>query len=277
MRYQRRTRRDEPQVRERLRALAAERPRWGYRRLYVLLTREFGSINRKRVQRLYRLEGLALRRRARKRVARTPRGASAPLWRPGEAWAMDFMQDVLADGRRFRVLNVLDIVTRECLAIEVDTSLPSRRVVRLLDHLIHWHGAPKQITLDNGPEFTAQALDVWAYQRQVTLDFIEPGRPMQNGHLESFNGKFRDECLNIHWFRSLADARQIPDHRRLEAELQHRAPAQRAVRADPYPAGAILPSSRESHILIGHPMGVRSKVLGQFVCRRVIRNRGGWW
>ena len=209
MRYHRRSRTDEPVVRERLRALAAERPRWGYRRLHLLLKRELGSINHKRVKRLYRLEGLAIRQRKRKRVARTPRGVVAASWRPGEAWAMDFMHDVLADGRRFRTLNVLDLATRECLAIEVDTSLPGQRVVRLLEQLVLWHGAPKQITMDNGPEFTGQALDVWAYQRQVRLDFIEPGKPTQNGHLESFNGKFRDECLNIHWFHSLADARRI--------------------------------------------------------------------
>lgn len=199
-------------MRERLRALAAERPRWGYRRLHILLNREVGSlhpINHKRIQRLYRLEGLTIRRRPRKRVARMPRGTPLQMWRRGEAWAIDFMQDVLADGRRFRTLNVLDIVTRECLAIEVDTSLPGQRVVRLLERLILWHGTPKRITLDNGPEFTGQALDAWAYQQGVTLDFIEPGKPMQNGYLESFNGKFRDECLNIHWFHSLADARRI--------------------------------------------------------------------
>lgn len=212
VRYQRHVRADEPQVRERLRALAAERPRWGYRRLHTLLRREFGSIhpiNHKRVRRLYRLEGLVIRRRPRKRVARVPRGAQTQTWRKGEAWAIDFMQDVLADGRRFRTFNVLDIVTRECLAIEADRSLPGQRVARVLEQLIPWHGAPKRITLDNGPEFTGQALDAWAYQHGVTLDFIEPGRPMQNGYLESFNGKFRDECLNAHWFRSLADARRL--------------------------------------------------------------------
>jgi putative transposase len=144
--YQRRVRTDEAQVRERLRMLAAERPRWGYRRLYLLLKRELGQINHKRVQRLYRREGLAIRRRKRKRVARTPRGMRAVARQPGEAWALDFglyagiLQDVLADGRRFRTLNVLDTVTRECLAIEVDTSLPGQRVVRLLDQLILWHG-----------------------------------------------------------------------------------------------------------------------------------------
>jgi putative transposase len=207
MRYRRRVADDEGKVRERLKELAAERPRWGYRRLHVLLKRELGVINRKRVQRLYRLEGLGIRRRPRKRVAREQRGVQTPVWRPGEAWAVDFMQDMLADGRRFRTLNVLDTVTRECLAIEVDTSLPGRRVAQLLEALVGWHGAPKRITLDNGPEFTGQQLDAWAYRQGVTLDFIDPGKPMQNGHLESFNGKFRDECLNLHWFRSLADAR----------------------------------------------------------------------
>lgn len=238
MRYQRRMRTDEAQVRERLRMHAAERPRWGYRRLYLLLRRELGRINHKRVQRLYRLEGLAIRRRKRKRVAGIPRGMRAVTEheQPGEAWAMDFMQDVLADGRRFRTLNVLDTVTRECLAIEVDTSLPGQRVVRLLDQLLLWHGAPQRITLDNGPEFTGQVLDVWAYEHHVALDFIDPGKPMQNGYLESFNGKFRDECLNVHWFRSLADARQmIEDWResynteRPHSALGGRTPTQHAV------------------------------------------------
>jgi putative transposase len=209
IRYKQQITPDEAKVRERLRTLAAERPRWGYRRLHVLLKRELGTINHKRVQRLYRLEGLAIRRRARKRVAREERGMQTPIWRPGETWAVDFMQDMLADGRRFRTLNVLDTVTRECLAIEVDTSLPGRRVVQLLETLVTWHGSPKQITLDNGPEFTGQQLDAWAYQHGVKLDFIDPGKPMQNGYLESFNGKFRDECLNLHWFRSLTDARRI--------------------------------------------------------------------
>lgn len=209
IRYQRHPRADEAWMRERLRALAALHPRYGYRRLHVLLRREVGVINRKRVYRLYRLEGLAVRRRKRKRVTAVPRVAPERPWRRGEAWAMDFMQDTLADGRRFRTLNILDTVTRECLAIEVDTSLPGERVVRVLDQLAAFHGTPQQITIDNGPEFTGQALDAWAYAHRVSLDFIEPGKPSQNGHLESFNGKFRDECLNVHWFASLAHARVI--------------------------------------------------------------------
>jgi putative transposase len=107
------------------------------------------------------------------------------------------------------ILNVLDLATRECLAIEVDTSLPGPRVLRVLDQLLAWHGVPKQITLDNGPEFAGRVLDSWAYAHHVVLDFIEPGKPTQNGHIESFNGKFRDECLNLHWFTSLTHARQV--------------------------------------------------------------------
>jgi putative transposase len=209
MRYRRRVREDEEALRTRLRSLAGLRRRWGYRRLHVLLQREVGRINHKRVYRLYREEGLALRRRKRKRVAVPPRGAQPQTWQRGEAWSMDFMQDVLVDGRRFRTLNVLDRVTRECLALEVDTSLPGQRVTRVLDQLVAWYGAPKQITVDNGPEFSGRMLDAWAYVHGVTLDFIEPGKPTQNGHIESFNGKFRDECLNLHWFGSLPQARAI--------------------------------------------------------------------
>jgi len=209
IRYRRRGREDESPVRERLRALAAAHPRWGYRRLHILLEREMGTINRKRVYRLYRLDGLAVRRRKRKRAARIPRGIVSQSWRRGEAWAMDFMQDTLANGRRFRTLNILDTVTRECLRIEVDTSLPGKRVVRALEQLVERYGTPKQITVDNGPEFTGQLLDAWAYQHGVQRDFIDPGKPMQNGYQESFNGKFRDECLNLHWFVSLDDARRI--------------------------------------------------------------------
>jgi putative transposase len=209
MRYRRRTKDDEAAVRERLHALAGEHPRWGYRRLHLLLRREGMAINRKRVYRLYRLDGLAVRRQKRKRAARIARGVQPPLGRRGEAWAMDFMRDTLAMGRCFRTLNVLDTVTRECLAIEVDTSLPGQRVVRVLERLVERHGRPKRITVDNGPEFTGQALDAWAYAHGVELDFIDPGKPMQNAYMESFNGKFRDECLNQHWFLNLGDARRI--------------------------------------------------------------------
>ncbi len=206
VRYQPRRPKQEA-LRLRLRALAHARPRFGYRRLAVLLRREQGAVNHKRVYRLYRLEGLAVRRRGRKRVARAARVVPAVALQPGQRWAIDFMQDSLAAGRPFRTLNIVDLASRECLAIEVETSLPGARVVRVLDRLCAQHGRPTTITMDNGPEFTGLALDAWAYREGVQLDFIEPGRPMQNGHLESFNGKFRDECLNQHWFTDLDDAR----------------------------------------------------------------------
>ncbi len=150
-------------VRERLRALAAERPRFGYRRLAVLLRRELGAVNHKRVYRLYRQEGLAVRRRQQAdRLAARP--VSAAPQRAGEQWAMDFTQDVLANGRAFRTLHIVDLCTRECLAIEVDTSLPGARVARVLDRLCERHGRPTTIRVDNGPEFAGQVLDAWAYQ-----------------------------------------------------------------------------------------------------------------
>jgi putative transposase len=206
VRYEARRATQEP-LRARLRELAAERPRFGYRRLTILVRREQGAVNHKRVYRLYRLEGLAVRRRGRKRVARAARVAPVAAVAPGQRWAMDFMQDSLASGRPFRTLNIVDLASRECLSIEVDTSLPGARVVRVLERLCAVHGRPAAITLDNGPEFAGLALDAWAYREGVRLDFIEPGKPTQNGHLESFNGKFRDECLNQHWFTDLDDAR----------------------------------------------------------------------
>jgi putative transposase len=207
VRYRHRRATQEP-LRARLRELAAERPRCGYRRLTILVRRERGAVNHKRVYRLYRLEGLAVRRHGRKRVARSARVAPVVALEPGQRWAIDFRQDSLASGRPFRTLNVVDLATRECLAIEVDTSLPGARVVRVLAQLCAARGRPTAITMDNGPEFAGLALDAWAYKEGVQLDFIEPGRPMQNGHRERFNGKFRDECLNQHWFIDLDDARE---------------------------------------------------------------------
>ena len=202
-------RRDDGPVRERLRALAERWRRYGYRRLTVLLRREGQKINAKRVYRLYREAGLTVRRRRRKRVSR-PRGEGirAPD-RANGRWSMDFMADTLASGRTLRTLNVVDDFTRECLAIEVDTSLSGRRVTRVLERLVRERGMPGCIVADNGPEFTGRAVDQWAYGRGLRLAFIEPGRPTQNAYVESFNGKFRDECLNEHWFVSLADARTI--------------------------------------------------------------------
>ncbi len=192
----------------RLRELAAERPRYGYRRLCDLLRVEGHAVNHKRVHRLYRAEGLQVRRRKRKRVAAAQRRPLPVVSRANQEWAMDFMLDTLANGRTFRTLNVVDDCTRECLAIEVDTSIPGLRVTRVLDRLVAERGRPERLVTDNGPEFAGRALDRWAYERGVELHFIRPGRPVENAYIESFNGKFRDECLNEHWFADLWDARR---------------------------------------------------------------------
>ncbi len=196
-------------VQTRLVELAAKRPRFGYRRLAVLLKREGYPANHKRIYRLYKQGNLALRRKGRKRLASVSRVPLAQPVKANQVWAMDFVHDTLADGRKFRTLNVVDVFTRECRAIEVDTSLGGQRVVRVLERLSEQHGNPERIMIDNGPEFTSKALDAWAYSQKVELEFIRPGKPMENGYVESFNGKFRDECLNSHWFVSMQDARRI--------------------------------------------------------------------
>jgi putative transposase len=196
-----------------LRELALERVRWGYRRLHVLLRREGLQVNHKRVYRLYREEGLTVRRRKRKRVAMARRPMFVPTCR-NEGWALGFVSDALSSGRRFRVLNVMDVLSREALACEVDTSLPASRVARVLDEIALERGYPASIRLDNGPELRSRALDQWAYEHGVVLDFIAPGKPTQNSFVESFNGKMRDELLNTRWWRALTEARAaIAEHR----------------------------------------------------------------
>jgi putative transposase len=202
---------DDAAIRQRLKALAVERPRFGYRRLGVLLEREGVTVNHKRLHRLYRQEGLVLRKRRRQRAASVTRVPLSSPVRAGQRFSMDFVSDSLASGRSFRALNIVDDYTRECLAIEVDTSLPGERVVRVLDRLIESGRKPEMIVVDNGPEFTSKALDAWATRNKVQLRFIDPGKPMQNAYIESFNGRFRDECLNQHWFVSVAEAREISE------------------------------------------------------------------
>jgi len=205
------------ELRERLRRLAGERRRFGYRRLHVMLRREGEEVNHKRVYRLYRDEGLSVRRRARKRVSREARMPALVSAGPNECWSLDFVSDALAWGRKIRMLTVVDTFTRESLAVEVDTSLPGARVARVLDQVIAERGAiPTEITLDNGPELTSRALDQWAYERGVRLRFIDPGKPVQNAYIESFNGRLRDECLNEHWFLNLAHAREIIEEWRMD-------------------------------------------------------------
>lgn len=220
------------ELRSRLRDLAIERVRWGYRRLHLLLEREGRTVNVKRVYRLYREEGLAVRRRKRKRVA-VPRAPQPAPTRLNERWTMDFMSDVLAGGRRYRILNVVERLTREALASEVDTSLPALRVIRALDEIALERGYPEGIVVDNGTEFRSMALDAWAYEHGVTLEFIQPGKPIQNAVVESFNGRMRDELLNQHWWRTIDEARRAVaayredyNHVRPHSGLGNRTPAE---------------------------------------------------
>ena len=200
---------DDTELTERLTLLAGQKRRYGYRRLHVLLRREGWRINRKRTYRVYHAAGLMVRRRKRKRIAGIERQVKVPALAPNQSWSMDFVSDGFVDGRRLRCLNIVDDFTKECLAIEVDTSLPGRRVVSVLEQLAERRGLPRSVTVDNGPEFVSKALDEWAYRKQLQLRFIEPGKPQQNAYIESFNGKFRDECLNEHWFLSMRHAREI--------------------------------------------------------------------
>ena len=206
VRYQA-TRAPDTELRERLRALAQERRRFGYRRLHVLLRREGNAVNRKRIQRLYREEKLTVHRRGgRKRAMGTRRPIEAAL-SPNQRWSLDFVSDQMTDGRRFRILTVVDNCTRECLALVADTSISGLRVARELDRLVQLRGRPETIVSDNGTELTSNAILSWADETGVGWHYIAPGKPQQNGYNESFNGRLRDELLNEMLFRSLAHAR----------------------------------------------------------------------
>jgi putative transposase len=194
------------ELRGKLLELARQNPRYGYRRLHVLLQRQGQAVNVKRVYRLYREEGLMVRRQRRKRLVRSM-PAEPRLQRANQEWAMDFIIDGLASGRMVRILSVVDAYTRECLALEADTNLGSGRVIRVLEQLIAERGAPESLRSDNGPEFTSRRMMGWVEEHKITLIHIQPGKPMQNGHVESFHGRLRDECLNAHWFRTLNDVR----------------------------------------------------------------------
>jgi putative transposase len=209
--YYRSVRKDDEGLRKRIRELAEERRRFGQYRLYIMLRREGWSINHKKVERIYREEGLQVRRRKRKKIVSAVRVPLPVPSRPHQHWSMDFLMDVLSGGRRVRVLAVVDDYTRECLAVEVDTSLNGTRVTQVLDRLIEFYGKPEGISLDNGPEFAGRVLDAWAYRNKVRLDFIRPGKPTENAYIESFNGRLRDECLNENEWTSLGEARETID------------------------------------------------------------------
>jgi putative transposase len=200
-------------LRTRLREVAAMHVRYGYRRLTVLLLREGWMVNAKRVYRLYDQENLKVRSVERKKISRRQRISHGPATGPNQCWSADFVSDKLTDGRSYRILTVIDQFTRECVAMEVDRSLQGKHVVAALTRAILERGqAPRSITLDNGSEFTGRVLEAWAMQHGVDLCFIRPGRPVENGFIESFNGRLRDECLNVEWFGSLHQAREKLAH-----------------------------------------------------------------
>jgi putative transposase len=204
-RYERQPDRND-ELREQLVGLARERPRFGYRRLGVLLSREGQHVNHKRLFRVYREAGLSVKRNRRKKLLRV--GVAQPvLSQPNQEWSLDFVCDALGTGRAVRVLSIVDNFTRECLALETDTSFASPRVTRVLDDVIAQRGLPESLRMDNGPELTSRHFLAWCMERKIAMHHIQPGKPMQNGHVESFNGRLRDECLNANWFRHLFDAR----------------------------------------------------------------------
>jgi putative transposase len=234
-RYQ--PRQNDNSLRERLIALAREKPRFGYRRLHVLLGREGEQVNRKRVHRIYREAGLALRRKKRKHCVRlsTPLGTYTAA---NQEWALDFVHDAVACGRSIRVLNVIDAYTRESLAMEVDTSLAGLRVTRVLDQIIAERGLPQAIRCDNGPELTSRHFLAWALERKIDLVHIQPGKPTQNAYVESFHSKLREECLRVSWFQNLFEARRIIaawrrdyNERRPHSSLDYMTPAEFAAQA----------------------------------------------
>jgi putative transposase len=223
---------DDAALRERLRALAAERRRFGYRRLHVLLRQEGLVMNRKRTQRLYREEGLTVRRRRGRKRATGTRAPILTVAAPNARWSLDFVHDQLADGRRLRILNVVDDVTKECLAAVVDTSISGRRVARELAALIASRGRPELIVSDHGTEFTSNAMLEWTQKAGIAWHFIAPGKPMQNGICEAFNGRMRDELLNETLFFSLSHARAAAarwvadyNHHRPHSALGYTTPA----------------------------------------------------
>ena len=220
--YKKSTARDQSALRMRIRELALARPRFGYNRIHTLLRREGWLVNKKRVRRLYRLEGLQVRMRVRRRKHMALHRGPAPV--PTglhQRWSMDFVHDQLFDGRPFRVLTVVDQWSRQSPILEVGFSLTGGSVVAALERVAATSALPVSITVDHGTEFMSKALEAWAYYRGVQLDFTRPGKPTDNSHIESFNGRLRDECLNVHQYLSIADAQSKIEAWRIDYN-QHR-------------------------------------------------------
>ena len=208
--HRRSTAKDQTALRRRIKEIALARPRFGYQRIHVMLRREGWRVNHKRVHRLYRLDGLQLRMRVRRRKHMClNRGTVPKATKRNQRLSMDFMHDRLFDGRSFRLLTVIDQWSRESVMIEAASRHNGVSVCQALERWVQQHGAPTSITVDHGTEFTSKALEAWAWHRGVKLDFIHPGKPTENGHIESFNGRLRDECLNVNQFLSLDHARDV--------------------------------------------------------------------
>lgn len=206
--YKKINQRDDLKLKEKILEVAQKRIRWGCPRIYEVIRREGFKDNYKRVERLYTQLNLSIRKRPKKKMRDHLRLVLPAPEKPNEIWSMDFVSEVLADQRRFRCFNIVDDYTRENIVIYPDRSIPSQKLINIFNKLKITRGLPKMIVCDNGPEFISQTLDMWAYQNKVELKFIQPGKPVQNAYIESFNGKFRDECLNQHWFLNLEDARK---------------------------------------------------------------------
>ncbi len=207
---------DQTPLRRRICEFAAARPWFGYRRIHILLRREGWTVNAKRVYRLYRAADLAVRTRRRTKRARNGRVPLPASAHANERWSMDFVTDRLDDGHAFRVLTVVDQFSRECVLLEAAGSLSGTSVAAALQEVVATRGVPRAITVDNGSEFYSQAMDSWAYRHGIELDFIRPGKPVENAYIESFNGRLRDKCLNTHLFLSLTDAREKHEAWRLD-------------------------------------------------------------
>ena len=244
--YRYETRRSDEPLRTRLVQLAREKPRFGYRRLHVLLRRSGERVNHKRLHRIYREAGLMIRRKKRKHCVRV--GQPLRSWTgANQEWALDFVHDAVECGRKIRVLSVVDAYTRECLALEVDTSFASRRVTRVLDAIVAERGQPQAIRCDNGSELTSRHFLAWCVERQIELIHIQPGKPTQNPHVESFHGRLREECLTVSWFQNLFDARRKISAWRIEyneerphSSLGYRTPKEFATLLKAAEAGSAL-------------------------------------
>lgn len=214
--YKKQCQRDDEPLKQRLVELSQQRVRWGFPMLLSLVRREGFVDNHKRVHRIYCVANLQIRKRAKKNKIRHLRLVLPSVTRPNQRWSMDFVHDVLSDGRRFRCFNLVDDFTHECILIKVDRSLKSEKLVAALNTIKLFRQLPDEIVCDNGPELISQNMDIWSYKNHVKLKFIQPGKPTQNAFVESFNGKFRNECLSQHWFLNIEDAQREIEQWRLD-------------------------------------------------------------